>query len=240
MSNVKDPNANGLSQEQDTDSQPSYVTKDELAGIVNSAITGHLKRMNVNKQISDALEQSLTPFKELLAKSAPESASAQVADKGQTAGPSPELVAMQKKLEAMEKSIKEKEQLIAAKERAAREKDAFAKVSSELASFGVRAEGVDALAKVLKADNKIKVDEDGSISFLLDEDNEVDLREGLKAYLDPKVNPMVGLFLPPKTPSANKGKSMPVARGASSTADLNSIKDPAQRALAQLQMMKNK
>lgn len=245
MSNVKqDPNANGSSIE-DTDSQPTYVTKDELAGIVNSAITGHLKRMNVSKQISDALEQSLNPFKEMLStRAAPEAATAQVADKGPAtaSGPSPELLAMQKKLELMEKSIKEKEQLIAAKERSAREKDAFAKVSSELSALGVRPEGLDALTKVLRADNKIKVDDDGSISFLADEDNEIDLREGLKAYLDPKVNPMAGLFLPPKSPNT-KGKSMPQAvrgSGSISVDDLKQITDPAKRAVLQIQMLNNK
>lgn len=242
MSNVQDLNDSGSNQEQNT--QPSFVTKDELSSMLNSAITGHLKRLNVSKQITDALEQSLTPYKDLLTQATKQPADTDKAtgnsgaERNTTgaavANVSPEFVAMQKKLELMEKSIKEKEQMIAAKERAAKEKDAFAKVCSELTAFGVRAEGVDHLAKVLRADNKIKVDDDGSVSFVLDEENEVDLKEGLKKYLDPKVNPAVGLYLPPKT--VNKNGKIVSNRG--NSVDLSTIQDPAARALAQLSQMK--
>lgn len=239
MSNVQDPNDTGSNQEQETTDQPSYVTKSEFDRVLNSAITNHMKRLNVSKQITDALEQSLTPFKDLLAaRTATEPAAAQVADKGPSAQ-SPELIAMQRKLETMERSMKEKELLIASRERASREKEAFSKVTSELTALGVRPEGVDHLAKVLRADNKIQVDDDGLVNFVVDEDNVMDLKDGLKTYLDPKVNPAAGLYLLPKT-QVGKGKVPAVQRASGSRQDISSIQDPAQRVLAQLSMMKNK
>lgn len=196
MSNVKDSNVTE-SQEQETVDQPSF-TKEQLNAI-NSVVSSQTKRLN--KQFDAALEQALAPFREQLAGKPSEPA--QGSEKSPAV--SPELIAMSKKMELMEKSMNAREQQILAKERATRERDAFGTVSSKLKDLGVRAEGVEHLAKVLKHDGKIKIDDEGSISFV-DGDDEMDLDIGLKAYLNPKTNPSIALYLPPKTATV-KGKS---------------------------------
>lgn len=235
MSNVKDPSVTGSSQEQETtDSQPSYVTREDIGNVVNSAVTAQLKRLNLSKQVTDALETSLAPFREQFAGRQTEPA--QGADKS-TALP-PELAAMQKKMDLMEKSIRDREQQITAKERASREREAYSKVSSELAALGVRAEGVDHLAKILKVDGKIKVDDDGAISFL-DGEEERDLVSGLRSYLNPKTNPSVALYLPPKAPLKGAKGVAESRTGTVDVASFKDIKDPAKRTAAMLEHLKN-
>lgn len=237
MSNSNiDPNVTGSQETADKTDSPNYVTKEEFTKVLNSAITNHLKRLDISKQISESLEGSLASFKEQFA--APKTEEKVNSSKSNE---SPEISNLQKKLEAMEKQMKVKEEALQARERQAREKDAFARVRSELGTFGVRPEAIDTLSKVIKAENRIKVDEEGNISFLEDDDNEVDLKEGLKTYLDPKRNPAIGLFLPPK--QNNKVKSNVSVRSTNVGAQDNqnlSFRDKAALAAQQIRNLNKK
>lgn len=235
MSNVADPNANG-SPEQETSTQA--LTQEDVVKVVNSAITSHLKRLDFNKQITSALETHLAPIKDLLGKTAPEAKIEEKSSDKTSASASPELLAMQKKMEMMEKQFKAREEMILAKEKSSREKEAFSKVKSELSSIqGIRAEGVDALAKLLKADGRLQIDEDGEVSYLDDDgETQLDLKSGLKKYLDPKYNPAAGLYLAPKTVLGKNKTNLP-GRATASTSTVDKSLPPAERALLQIQQL---
>lgn len=194
MSNVLDPNV----KESIETETPNYITKEEFNKSLNSAISSHLKRLDFGKQISEAIEGSL---RERQANVEPKSETTTTA--------SSEMVLLQKKLEAMEKQMKVKEEALMSREKKAREKDALTTIKHELTSMGVRPEAVDHLSKVLKAEDRIKFDDDGNIQFASDNEELQDLKSGLKEYLDPKKNPAIALYLPPKTVS--KTISKPVA-----------------------------
>lgn len=242
MSNVNDSHVT-----ESTEEKPGALTQEDVVKVVNSAITNHLKRLDLSKQITSALDVHLAPFKEILSKNTEEAPKEdapkrQNADKSSSAAP--ELLAMQKKMEAMEKQFKAREEALTAKERAASEKSAFAKVKSELTSFqGLRSEAVDPVAKLLKAEGRIHVDEEGEVSYL-DDDGEttLDFKTGLKKYLDPKSNPMAALYLAPKGANASHLKgSVSGAKSSVSPRTFHSDSEkslpPAQRAALQLERM---
>lgn len=225
--------------ETETVEKPEYITKADFSKALNGAVKDHIGR--ATKPFIDEISSLKQLLLEKTSGGTTEVATQEVSKEVKSSVP-PEFASMQKKLEQMEKQMKEKDELIKMKEKSSREKDAFSTVSSELKNLGVRPDGVDFLVKSLKVDGKIKVDEDGSIGFL-HEDEELDLRSGLSKYLDPKLNPAVSIFLAPTVKSLRKSNMGPIGSAGNSAAELkeiSSIKDPAERAYAQMQLMKRK
>lgn len=241
MSNV---NSNVIEPEKSTENPdlPTYVTKEEVISTVNSALTSHLKRLNFSKQIQDTLEASLAPWKEKLTSMDAERSASEVVSPERSAEryasserSAPDFLALQKKLEGMEKQMKIKEEALLAREKQAKEKDVFAQVRSKLSTLGIRPEAVDSVTKILKAEERIKISEDGEGIFIMEED-ELDLDSGLKKYLDPKLNPSISLFLPPKTSAGHqKGfKSNVSVRSTEGHSNQLTQADKALRVLEQL------
>lgn len=220
-----------------TKDQPKYMTSEDL----NAALTGHLKRLNLDKKITDALEASLAPFKEQFSqKSVEATQQSQTSEKQSVSTPNDQVSVLQKQIEKMQKQMADKDAQVTAQVKKVRDKEAFTKVCSELTSMGVRAEGVEHLAKVLKSDGKYEVDEDGDIAFVIDEDSKVDLKSGLKAYLDPKINPTMALYLAPKLAGSKQIGKFQNSRSTNGSQQDLSTMDKDQRILMQLQQMKNR
>lgn len=191
MSDV-DPNAQG-----NEDSKEGYVKVEDMAKMVNQAITSHLKRLDFDSKISAALENAIAPLRD----SFQSKQETKQAPKGQDMDP--QVVELKKQLEAMQKQTKEAQDRAAAQLKASREKDAFGQLKSML-SGKVKAEAVDSVAKILfHADKRIKVSDEGEMLWL-DGDNEIGIEDGLKSYLKSKE---AAIFMP--APATSVKKSAP-------------------------------
>lgn len=196
MSDV-DPNVKGADKE-----ESGSIKQEDIAKMVNAAITSHLKRLDFDTKISTALETALTPFKESMsAKKEPTQATSQSVD--------PQVLELRKQLEVLQKTLKEKDEKVAMQAKTSREKEAFSQLKT-LVSGKVRPEAVDAVSKLLfHADKKISVSEDGQMSWV-DGENEIDVESGLKQYLKSKE---AAIYLPAPNSTASKSVKKPDQTG---------------------------
>jgi hypothetical protein len=200
------------------ENSPSYVTQDQLAAVVNAAVSSHLKR-SLDKSIGSALASALEPFKERL--SAP---ATQPDEKPAKGAPQPEVAALQKQLSDMQARFVAAQEEASNERARAREHKAFADLKSEL-NGKVRPEALDMAAEWLfHARKRVQVDEEGNALFTIrqapakgmpEQDTLYPLSDGVREFLKSKE---ASLFLP--SPGAAKGQvpqaqrqAQPVQRG---------------------------
>jgi hypothetical protein len=150
----------------------------KLANLVNAAVGNHLKRV-LPKALAENLDVALKPVREQLAGLAPPKAEPPAGgDKG---APDTKYAEMERKIAEQGKRLAESEARREASEKAARETKAFAHLRGELAGK-VRADGLDAAVKLLKADGRVRANDDGDAVFV-DGEDEIPLQDGLKKWL---------------------------------------------------------
>lgn len=190
-------------------SQPQYVTKDDIAAIVNAAVSSHLKR-SLDKSIGSALDAALAPIKSKL-DAPPPSAEEKTQQKQ---GPSPEVAALQKQLADMQAAMAKANADVAAERKRNHETAAYSALKSELGGK-VRPEALDAAADLIfHARKHVTVDDDGNATFKVrssrgkgmpEEDLEYQLADGVREFLKTKD---AALFLPsPGGQAANGGRA---------------------------------
>jgi hypothetical protein len=208
-----DPNATTGGAAQNTpaqggdDSKPDYVTKEEMGGIINAAITSHLKRAlpkTITEALGPALETALAPLREKLDKPA---APQDPADKGKDQ-PDPEVVSLKKKLEDALASMKVAQDAAETEKRKSDEQALRGAFRTEIAGK-VRPEAVEDVVDLCFFRNLIKRDDQGRPTFtwrsalskgMPEEDHQFPLADGVREFLKSKP---AEIYLPP--PSGDKG-----------------------------------
>lgn len=199
------PTAEELAQSQTTDTTPDAAA---LGNIVNAAVTAHLKRANIGKTISDAIEAAMKPVREQLEKPAAVAETPKADPKA-----SPEFAAAMRELESVKATLRTESDARGAAEKRQREDRAYQDLRAGLQTAGLKPEMVDVAAKVLfHADSRISFDENGTALFRHtkstpgygDEDEFLPLSAGIAAYAKSKdAEP----FLP--APTAAKSAQIP-------------------------------
>lgn len=172
-----------------SDSQPKFVTSDEIGNIVNSAVTAHLRRFT-EKQLPEVLAGALKPITEKL--NAPPPPPPEDDGRKKSKQQDPELLAMAKKVEDMEKALASEKERVAAAERKAREERAYSELRGSLEGK-VRPELLDMVAKHLfVVEGRVETDETGTALFRSTrvpytgadpEDVRLPLRAGIEDFL---------------------------------------------------------
>lgn len=164
------------------------VDEKRLANLANAAVSGHLKRA-----LPKAIAEALAPFMEqLAARGAPAPAG------GAPAGGAP-APAGDDKYAALEKKFQESEKARVAERVQGHKSRAYDGVRGALAGKA-RPDAIEAALKVLKADDRIGVGEDGT-PFIKDGDEELSLEEGVKRFMKSKEG---ALFAPAPTATARR------------------------------------
>lgn len=203
MSNANDPQAQtGNETQQEGAEAPQYVTSDQIAQIVNSAVTSQLGRA-LKTQLGGAIEAALQPIKEKLATAPPKEQESEASN----AKTSPEIAALQKKVKELTEGFALKEQEVIAERTQARQDKAFSALVQSL-SGQVRPGTENTVATLLQARKQFIVGENGEPLLRVrtalfkgqaEEDHELPLKDGLAHYLKTKD---AELFLPPPTGGA--------------------------------------
>lgn len=214
MPDANTPDANNGQPGGNASDQPQYVTKEEIAAIVNSAVTSQLKR-SLGKELGGAIEAALAPVREqltTLAKPpeviAPKAGAEQKPEQKNEQQPDPRVAELEKKLALL---VTEN---TAARTAAARERKASldARANSDLqkALTGkVRPEAVSAIADLMRARGMLIVDDEGNAKLkiraslergLPEEDHELPIDAALPHYLK---TPEAALFIPPPQRAAS-------------------------------------
>lgn len=214
----------------DTESEvPKPLTAEEIANIVNAAITAREKRAteSTKKLIEESLK-SLAPPK------APEVE--------KDASKNPEILALQQRLESMTKAVEESETKRATAERKQREDSAYNTLRKTLEGK-VRPDMLEVAAQYLfAAQKRVEFAEDGTPLFrvrrapspgMAEEDMQLPLSDGVESYLKSKE---ASVFLPaPATagaPPAAARRSTPIASQQNSrppTTDVEKVRDAMMR-----------
>lgn len=144
----------------DSSAQQQPTQEQQLANLVNAAVTSQLKRI-LPKAITDALGPAIAPLKEQLApkqEPAPQVSQAQ----GDPA--------VQAQIDELKKQLKREQDARANERRTAREANAFSALRSELTGK-VRPEAVDHATKLLfHAEKAISVSDSGDATFKYGDD----------------------------------------------------------------------
>jgi len=135
---------------------PKYLTQDEVAGIVNSAVTSQLKR-SMSKSIESALEAALKPIREKLEAAPTQAPPAQ----SQGSSESPEVLALKRQHAELLEKVEKAEQARVQAEQRARDDRAYQELRA-IVGKSVRPELADMLAKnMFFADKVVEFDESG-------------------------------------------------------------------------------
>lgn len=194
-------------------------TNAELGNMVNAAVTAHLKRF-AEKQLPDILkghlDAALKPVVEkLTAPVAPPPSDDEPSPKTKGKNqPSPELAAMQQKLDDSLRALKEADDKRVAAEKKAREDRAYSDFKSELGKH-VRPDMLDLVANHLfRIEGLVEVQEDGSALFKssrsqygIAEEIRLPLKDGVEQYVK---SDAAKPFIPaPSTSQAPQTKKTP-------------------------------
>lgn len=194
-----------------------------IANMVNAAVSGHLKRV-LPKTLSDLLETHIAPIREQLTKQGGPAPTQGGQGGGAPQGGAP---AGDDRYAALERKFQESEKARLAERAQGYKARAFDGVRGALAGKA-RPDAIEAALKVLKADERIGVREDGS-AFILDGDEEVTIEEGVKRFMKSKEG---ALFAPAPTPSARRTASQKLnPRGAPT----ERTETPAERSLRMIE-----
>lgn len=193
---------------------PEYVSKAELAQMVNQAISGHLKR-SLPKMIADGLAASKPQETDLM----------QSESKASEAQP------WQKEMESLKRQVAEEKKLRKdANLRAATER-ATIQLAQELTGSGrLRPEAVPVVVDLLtKAQGRLSLNEDGEALYRLGPEDLCSLQEGAKAWLGSKE---AQIFISPPVPQNSRGATRAPAIGTRVAADNSD--DPLTRSIQAL------
>lgn len=181
------------------ENQPTFVTEDRVAAIVNAAVTSHLKR-TLDKSVGDAITKALDPIRQKLETPAP---APQPDDKSpDKSKPNPEVAALQKQVSDMQAALKLKDEEAATQRRQAREDKAFTDLVGALTGK-VKPGSERTAALVLRAEGRLVVDDDGNASLKVrtslakgqpEQDHEFPIADGVGHFLKTKE---ADLFIPP-------------------------------------------
>lgn len=189
-----------MADEQTTETPATPLTVDPkaLADLVNSAVSSHLKRAEAKQ--TESFKSMLAEFAKTIQPPAPQTPT-ETDESPKKGKVSPELAAMQAKLDDMARVAKESQDKAAKAEAKQKQDRAQADLRNSL-SGKVRPEVLDSLTRMLFADGKIELDENGTPFFktrraplpgMPEEDQLLPLADGVEGYL--KSNEAVG-FLP--------------------------------------------
>lgn len=146
------------------ESEPKYLTSDEVGQIVNAAVTSHLRRFT-EKQLPELLNGALKPLAEKIAAVPPPSDGGEEDSTKKKSKQSPEYLAMQQEMEAMKKALQAEKDRVAAAEKKSREERSYSELRSSLEGK-VRPEFLDLVAKHLfVVEGRVETDETGSSLF---------------------------------------------------------------------------
>lgn len=179
------------------------VDEKRLANLANAAVSGHLKRA-----LPKAIAEALAPFMEqLAARGAPPAGGAPPGGAPQGGAPTG---GGDDKYAALEKKFQESEKARVAERAQGHRSRAYDGVRGALAGKA-RPDAIEAALKVLKADDRIGVGEDGT-PFIKDGDEELSLEEGVKRFMKSKEGalfapaPTTTRRAPPQKLNARSGK----------------------------------
>jgi hypothetical protein len=190
--------------------QPQFVTKDEIATLIHSAVVTHLKKSlpkEVTAAVKSAVEETLPTLRDQLGPKPP-------ADGEDTAkkphDPSPEVAAMRKQMNELQAQIKEERERTHAAERKRLEEKAHGDLRAALQNK-VRPEALDMAVKAMIYEGRLVVQDDGTPLFkvrsalgrgMSEEDHEFPLAEGVEEFL--KTKEAAFLIPAPSGPGARK------------------------------------
>lgn len=167
------------------DETPATLTVQQVAEIVNAAITSHMKRQpDVSKVVAQALDEFKKSLPTALAEETP-------SGKGGKTESNAQMAALQAKLDEMSKAVTSANDARLAAEKQQRQDRAFSEVKSALAGK-VRPEAINDVADLLQARGRIELDENGTPFLkvkrapapgLQEEDTLMPLTDGIDAYL---------------------------------------------------------
>jgi len=209
MSNALDASVMAQQTETETETKPEYVTKAELANIVNQAVSGHLKR-TLGKSVGEAIETAFA---------ARESANESKQDaQGRASGAAAkDAEPWQKEIEALKRKVADSEKRAKdANLRAATDKGVTALTAALTASGKLRPEAVPVVVDLLtKAHGRLAIDDSGNAGYKLSDDETVSIEEGAKSFLASKE---AALFMaPPQGGNGSRSSSRaPIAHNGQS------------------------
>lgn len=185
---------------------PKYVTEEQIAQIVNSAVTTHLKR-----GLAKAIDEAIAPLKQKLETPPP---SGDGGGKGKEADP--EVVALRKQLDDLKGVVKASQEAASAAEKRAADERAYNALRSEL-SGKVRPEALDVATDYLfRAQGRVVIDEQTGeprfkhrtalVAGMPEEDHLFPLSDGVKQFLKGKE---AQLFLPAPNTAPNPQRPGP-------------------------------
>lgn len=166
----------------------------EVGNFINAAVTAQLKRF-AEKQLPDVLkghlESAMKPVLEKLSAPppAPQGDDEEQRPKGKKSAPSPEVAALEQKLQDTLKALKDAEDRRVATEKKAREDRAYSEFKVELGKH-VRPDVLDMVADYLfRAQSVVDVQEDGNAyfkstrnSYGIEEDIRLPIKDGVESW----------------------------------------------------------
>ncbi len=201
---------------------PQYVTKEDLNDIVNRAITGHTGRLE--KRLGKSIAEAITALR---AQDAPEDdGDDDDVDPDQPkakAKPNPQV---QRQLTRHKNELKALQDKLESRDKAARDARLETAVTKSLGEAGLNGRHLRGARAFLYQEGKVFLDDDGSELFMADDGTELDLKEGMKEWLD---SDDAKLYQPP--------------RGASGSGDRGGkagSSDPKDRKLAAAEFLQRK
>lgn len=235
MSNANDVPAQGDTQQTD----PGFVTAEQVAQIVNQAVTSQLGRI-LPKQLGTAIEAAMKPLHERFA-AQPEPATPDKTE--QSHRPDPQIVALQKQLADLQAANRASQEEVASERKRAREDGAFSALTRSL-SGKVRPGTEDIVATLLRAKGQLVIDDEGRPSLKVhtslfkgqaEADHEFPIEDGVGHYLKTKD---AALFLPPPTGGAGalnqRAPNGPPRQGPQYDAAPTSPEEKARRVLEEM------
>lgn len=191
------------------DEGAASAEEQRISNIVNKALSGRLARV-LPKALSESLEAHLAPIREQLGatRGNPADAQRQVPSGGVAADSE-----IARKYADLERKFQESEKARASERMQGHRARAFDGVRGALVGKA-RPEAIESALKVLKADDRIGVREDGT-PYMIDGDEEVTIDEGVKRFMKSKDG---ALFAPAPSPATRKtgpkvsGRTAPVER----------------------------
>jgi hypothetical protein len=212
-----------------TEDKPEYVTKDDIAQIVNQVVSSHLKR-SLGKTIGEAVESAMAPIREQLG------SAARIEDPSKPNTPSPESIELKKLQDKFDKSEKARK----ASEQRAHEERAYNALTSELTATGrVRPDAINVVADLLRARQVLRVAEDGTARYHLNDDEHFDLKEGVTSHFLKSKEASMFLAAPGSNPTPKGNVQAPFLPGPKPgvTPQQGPTGNPLQRAEARLAEM---
>jgi hypothetical protein len=179
------------------DDAGKYVTRDELAQIVNAAVSGHTKRLE--KRLGDSLvSQIVAQLKTDAGQGDDDGQDDGQDDDSGSAGKaksSPETIALKRQISALSNKLQKAEDGRAAEAKQRQAEALRSEARKLLGDAGISGRGLRGAMAELLQDGRVKLGEDGSHLFEDDDGTELPLADGLKGWAS---SDDAKLYLPPR------------------------------------------